>query len=221
MKVAVFAGTWIDTQMGADLLEGQGYQVFTYPMAQNPKEQTQLQYYSKDELEGQVASKIQEAKKHGIQAVFIYCNSLSSAIDCEKLARKTSLPIITPLKSYQSLPEGSKNVAILAANGISAFKIDQIVRNYHPAIQTQTFGHLRLVELIEKQLPAQEIVSRLNLKGWLHYLENIGSKEQKIDYIILACTHFPYIKHALAKHTTIPFIDPTADMLNELDLYKK
>ena len=47
MKVGVFAGTKVDTQMGVELLQSRGFETLSYPMAATPQEQTNLQYFSK------------------------------------------------------------------------------------------------------------------------------------------------------------------------------
>ena len=51
LKLAVFAGTPRDTQMGIDVLKESGFESLAYPFSKNPEEQTKLQYYSKEELE--------------------------------------------------------------------------------------------------------------------------------------------------------------------------
>ena len=77
MKVGVFAGTHEDTRMGADLLRERGFEALPYPISKNPKDQSLLQYYSREELTRLVEEKIVDAKKSGAEKIFIYCNSLS------------------------------------------------------------------------------------------------------------------------------------------------
>ena len=43
MKVAVMAGTPVDTQMGVDFLKEKGVDVYSYPVSENPTEQLLFQ----------------------------------------------------------------------------------------------------------------------------------------------------------------------------------
>lgn len=217
MKVGVFAGTLVDTQMGVDLLKEKGIEALAFPMAQSPKEQHKLQYYSKDELENLFLQKAEVGKAMGMDKIFIYCNSLSSAIDYKKLEEKIGLNIITPLESYKNLDRSIKNLAIIAANGISAFKIDQIVYESREDIHTISIGNLSIVESIEEKKKPAEIIKTLNLDGLIKYFENIEDERYKIDAILLGCTHFPYLKNELKKISNLKIIDPADDMIARLE----
>ena len=48
MKVGVFAGTYVDTKMGVDLLKKRGFEPLSFPISKNPKDQSALQYYSRE-----------------------------------------------------------------------------------------------------------------------------------------------------------------------------
>ena len=69
MKVGVFAGTFVDTKMGVALLKKRGFEPLSFPISQNPKDQSALQYYSKEELTNIVEEKIREAKKEGAEKI--------------------------------------------------------------------------------------------------------------------------------------------------------
>lgn len=43
IKVAVIAGTPVDTQMGVDFLKSKNIDAYPYPVSKNPKEQTVFQ----------------------------------------------------------------------------------------------------------------------------------------------------------------------------------
>lgn len=216
MKVGVFAGTKVDTQMGVDLLESRGFETLGYSLAENPVEQTKLQYFSKLELENLVEGKALDAISKGAKKIFIYCNSLSSAIDYWEIEKNIGVEIITPLETYKNLPKDIKNVVILAANGISAFKLDQIITKSSPDINTISIGNLSIVESIEEKKEPKEIVRLLNLKGLIEYFEGIKDERYKVDSIILGCTHFPYLKEEIEKLTNLKIIDPAEDMISKL-----
>lgn len=216
MKVGIFAGTKVDTQMGVYLLESRGFETLGYPLAENPVEQMKLQYFSKSELENLVEEKALDAISKGAEKIFIYCNSLSSAIDYWEIEKNIGVEIITPLETYKNLPKDLKNVAILAANGISAFKLDQIITRSSPDIYTISYGNLSIVQSIEEKTEPKEIVRLLNLRGLIEYLEGIEDERYKVASIILGCTHFPYLKKEIEKLTNLKIIDPAEDMINKL-----
>ncbi|UTC75646.1 aspartate/glutamate racemase family protein [Treponema sp. OMZ 792] len=216
MKAAVFAGTTVDTRMGVELLKGHGLEAIAVPMSSNCDEQSNLQYFSQEALEELFITKSKEALSQGADIIVIYCNSLSAAVDYEKIKKLLNIEIFSPLDTYKNLPGYCKNIAILAANGLSAYTIDRIIQSYNQDKNTIPIGNISIVRLIEKGLSPAEIVKLLNLKGFLSYLEKIEIDEYKIDSLILGCTHFPYIKKELEKYTSIRIIDPADKMLETI-----
>lgn len=216
MKIGVFAGTKVDTQMGVELLQSRGFETLSYALAATPQEQTKMQYFSQSQLENLVEEYARDAISKGAERIFIYCNSLSSAIDYEKIEKNIGIPVVTPLETYKRLPKEVRNVAILGANGISAYKIDQIITKHNLDVNTISIGNLSMVESIEEKRPPKDIIEDLNLGGLLNYLENIKDERYKIDSIILGCTHFPYLKDELKSLTTLNIIDPAEDMISKL-----
>lgn len=213
MKVGVFAGTHEDTRMGVDLLEERGFETLSYPISNNPKDQSFLQYYSKEELTRLVEEKIVDAKAKGAEKVFIYCNSLSASIDLEDLSCRQAIQIITPLDFYKELDSKYKKLIILAANSKSAYGVDVLVceKNFRDTI---SIGILSLVEEIEKKTQPEEIIKKLGLRGLFNFFNNM---EGRPDGIILACTHFPYMKEEFKKLTDIEILDPAEDMIKSLE----
>ncbi|MDD7305748.1 MAG: aspartate/glutamate racemase family protein [Peptoniphilaceae bacterium] len=216
MKVGVFAGTSVDTQLGVDLLKSRKIESLSFPMSVNPKEQTKMQYYSKEKLEEIFIKKARLGIKQGMDKIFIYCNSLSSAIDCEKIQKLLNIPLITPLDAYKNINPSYKNVAIFAANGISAYKVDKIILESRDDINTISIGNLSIVMAIERKDDPEKIIDDMNLKVLLSYLEGIKDPKYKIDAIVLACTHFPYLKNSLKRYTKLDIIDPADYMINKL-----
>lgn len=216
MKAAVFAGTTVDTRMGIELLNRKSIEAIAVPMSNTCEEQSHLQYFSQEALEDLFIEKLNEVIKKGVDIIVIYCNSLSAAVDYEKIQKLLDIEIFSPLDTYKKLPNDCKNIAILAANGLSAYTIDKIIQKYNQEKNTIPIGNMSIVQLIEKGLAPSEIVRLLNLKGFLSYLENIEINDYKIDSLILGCTHFPYIKNELEKHASIRIIDPADKMLENI-----
>lgn len=213
MKIAVFAGTYVDTKMGSELLIKNGFEVVECPMSKTPMEQTKMQYYSEVELTNLFKKKLQEAMENGVEKAFIYCNSLSSAFNYKKVSQELSIEIITPLEIYETLPKNVKSVAIFAANGMSSQMIDKIV--VKNGIKSISIGNMSIVEEIETKKSPKEIIEKLAIDKLIEYLEKI-SGEYKVDSIILGCTHFPYLKEEIEKLTKLNIIDPAEEMIKKL-----
>ena len=112
-KIAVIAGTNTDTQMGCNLLEKHGYEPIFLPISDDCNTQANLQYFSKDELYDLFYDTCKRAIGLGAVKIFLYCNSLSSSVDYEKVAQFLNIEIITPLETYKNLPSYCKNIVIL------------------------------------------------------------------------------------------------------------
>lgn len=114
---------------------------------------------------------------------------------------------------YKNLDKKYKNIAIIAANSKSAFKIDQILceEEFRNIV---AIGNLTLVEAIEDKLNPEEIIKLLALDKLALYFNEI--EREKLDLIILGCTHFPYIMKELEKLTDIKILDPAAEMIKML-----
>lgn len=215
-KIAVIAGTNTDTQMGCDLLEKHGYGPIFLPISDDCNTQANLQYFSKEELYDLFYDTCKRAIKLGAAKIFLYCNSLSSSVDYEKVAKSLNIEIITPLETYKNLPHYCKNIVILSANGVSAYTIDNIIHKYNKDVNTISVGNMSIVESIEIRKSPKQVVEELNLEGFLKYLENINHPKYKTDTLILGCTHFPYLKNEIKLLTTLNIIDASDDMIRRL-----
>ena len=117
MKIAVMAGTPIDSQLGEDLLKKYGYKdIVKIPISKNPVEQTTFQALDDSEREDIIVKLINEIKEQQCNAIFVYCNSLSSVVDFDRLALENKINIITPMQMYRNLGLEYKYLAVMAAN---------------------------------------------------------------------------------------------------------
>ena len=72
MRIAVMAGTPMDTKLGVDLLKKNGFtQTISVPISKNPVEQTTFQSLEEEEREQYIRSVI-DGMKNEIDAVFVY-----------------------------------------------------------------------------------------------------------------------------------------------------
>ena len=80
-KIAVIAGTPVDTKMGADFLNSKGLNAFSYPVSQDPREQLLFQTLPVEQRKEELLKLISKIKDDKMDAIFVYCNSLSASID--------------------------------------------------------------------------------------------------------------------------------------------
>lgn len=214
-KIGVMAGTVIDTQMGVELLKKEGFDAYGYSVSKNCYEQDRLQYLSKDELENLVSEKIINMKEKGMDSCFVYCNSLSSAVDFKKLAEKLDFKIITPFDAYALIGNDYEFLYILAANSLSTKNIEEFIKRINPEIKFLSLGFLTLVNKIESCRTKDDILEQAAIKEMLSFLEKI-EPQIKSKAVILACTHFPYIKDEIISMTNLTVIDPAKKMIELL-----
>ena len=85
------------------------------PISNNPVEQTTFQALEDEERENIIVKIIDELKEKDCDAIFVYCNSLSSVVDFDRLAEKMDISIITPMQMYRNLGLEYKYLAVMAA----------------------------------------------------------------------------------------------------------
>lgn len=212
MKIAVIAGTPVDTQMGVDLLKRKGAEAAGFPVSQTPEEQTAFQVGSQSAREAAVGAILDRIRDQGMRRVLVYCNSLSATIDAHTLAEQRGLRAWTPMDVYGEIARRHRRVGVLAANCQGAAGVERAMVNASP--ETLVFGaaDLRLVLGVEAGMPPESLVEDCGLEQLLRFFERNGA-----EAAVLGCTHFPYVKEALRRRTALPILDP-AERLAELVL---
>lgn len=216
MLVAVTAGTPIDTELGCNLVKKNGYEVLSYPVAKSPKEQDKLQFLDKEILEKKVENIIDDAKERGASCLFIYCNSLSTAIDYKMISERKNFKIITPLEIYERYGRTSKNLVVISANSQSAHGIENILKKSNSDLNLITIGILPVVVEIEKKKAPKEIIKNLALDKLFNFLEDLKLEDEEEKSVVLGCTHFPYLKEDIKNITKLEILDPADGMIDEL-----
>ncbi len=212
MKIAVMAGTPVDTGMGVSLLNSRGFsEIMEIPISETPSEQTVFQVSDTEYKEIVINSHIDRIKKQGYDMLFVYCNSLSGAVDFKKISEARSIRIITPIEIYQEIALQYKNVAIVSANAQGLAGIERAVFLKNKNIKITGLTLLEMVKEIEMGTLPHEIAEKFNFSGISEYFKSTGS-----EAVILGCTHFPYIKEELQKYTEIEIIDPGLSMAGKI-----
>lgn len=206
--IAVLAGTPVDTQMGVDVLARAGLSGLAFPLAEDPRQQTAFQISSPAEKQAKTLDVLRQAMAQGCKKAFVYCNSLSGAVDFTALAAETGMRIVTPLEVYRSLAGRYQRLGLIAANAQGLSGIEKTLYTANPALELLGVSLLPVVLSIEEgQAPAQ-LVRQHRLAELAAWFQNCG-----MEALILGCTHFPYFKEALASQTRLPLIDPAREMV--------
>jgi len=208
---AVLAGTPVDSQMGAAVLAAHGLDAQTFPLAEDPWQQTAFQISAPAEKTAAVRAVLDEARRQGCGRVFVYCNSLSSAVDFTPLAAETGLRIVTPLQVYRALAPGYRRLGLIAANAQGLAGIERTLYGANPALELLGACLLPAVVSIEAGEAPEKLVERHHLPELAAWFQACG-----MEALVLGCTHFPYFKAALAARTGLPLIDPAEEMVRLL-----
>ena len=212
MKIAVMAGTPIDSQLGEDLLKKYGYKdIVKIPISKNPVEQTTFQALDDSEREDIIVEIINKIKEQQCSAIFVYCNSLSSVIDFDRLAIENEINIITPMQMYRNLGLEYKYLAVMAANSHGLTGVENNLYLSNPKLKVFGLSMLELVKAIEERNNPAKIVSDFDFKNLFNYFE-----QTEVEAVVLGCTHFPYIKEELEKITKLSIIDVGIFMIESL-----
>ena len=213
MKIAVMAGTPIDSKLGENLLNSYGYNdIVLVPISNNPVEQTTFQSLNDSEREKIIVEIIEQLKEKNCEVIFVYCNSLSSVVDFDRLSIEHNIKIVTPMQMYRNLGLEYKYLAVMAANSHGLTGVENNLYVSNPSLRVLGLSMLELVKAIEEENSSEKIVKDFNFEVLFNYFE-----QTKVEAVVLGCTHFPYIKKELEKITNLPIIDVGVFMINSME----
>ena len=213
MKISVMAGTPIDSKLGENLLNSYGYNdIVLVPISNNPVEQTTFQSLNDSEREKIIVEIIEQLKEKNCEVIFVYCNSLSSVVDFDRLAIEHNIKIVTPMQMYRNLGLEYKYLAVMAANSHGLTGVENNLYVSNPSLRVLGLSMLELVKAIEEENSPEKIVKDFNFEVLFNYFE-----QTKVEAVVLGCTHFPYIKKELEKITNLPIIDVGVFMINSME----
>ena len=206
-KIAVIAGTPIDTLMGAEFLKSKGLETEEFPVSENPVEQTKFQSMPQETKELEMKKIIKTIKSKGIEKILVYCNSLSSAVDMEKLSKEEEIVIVTPMDAYKKIAVNYNSLGVFAANNQGLAGIERTIVEKNKNCNVIGIGILPVVLDVEAKKEAKNIIADNHLDLAVEFFE-----ENKVEAIILGCTHFPYFEKELKKCTKLEIINPSETM---------
>ena len=206
-KIAVIAGTPVDTKMGVDFLNSKGLNAFSYPVSEDPRKQLLFQTLPTQERKEALLKLIEKIKNDKMDGIFVYCNSLSASIDFHELADISKVYIVTPLDVYEFLATNYNHLGLICANNQATGGIEKIIVNTNPKCTVVGLGSMTLVYNVEAQIPPMEIIKNNHLEDIIKFYEGIN-----VEALILGCTHFPYFEKELKSLTKLNIINPAEKM---------
>lgn len=211
MKVAVIAGTPMDTRMGVDYLHRKDPSIGTlsYPCAADPRGCHLFQISGTEEKQNYIETIYRKAIGDGAERFFVYCNSLSSSVDFDSISDKFGVLTVTPMSAYGRIAEKYDTIGVLAANNQCTKGIEDRFTAVNRKGTVVGIGNLKLTEAVEQGRDPAEIAERFAFGRMCEMLEANGC-----EAIVLGCTHFPYFIKELSALTALPVIDP-ADIMYE------
>lgn len=212
-KVAVIAGTLVDTAMGVEYLAKKDpeIQAVACSATDSPREGQLFQLSSQENKRRRFTEIFDTAEKDGIRDFFVYCNSLSGVFDFEGFAAERGVRVYTPLQVYRELGRKYTRSAVIAVNNQSTAGIERSLFENNPNAEVVGLGILSLISAVEDKRQAEEIVQSFGLPDLMRFFEKNG-----LECLIFGCTHFPYFQEELARHTRLPIINPADVMYDNL-----
>lgn len=212
-KVAVIAGTLVDTAMGVEYLNKKDPEIeaIAYPATDSPRAGQLFQLSSQENKRKRFTEIFSDAESKGIKDFFIYCNSLSGVFDFEGFAAERGDRAYTPLQVYRELGEKYDRSAVIAVNNQSTAGIERALFERNPNAEVIGLGILSLISAVEDKRDPEEIVESFDLQDLVRFFEKNG-----VECLILGCTHFPYFQKAISKRTHLPVINPADVMYDKL-----
>ena len=136
-------------------------------------------------------------EKRNVKIIIVACNTVSS-IAMHQLKKTTKIPIIDviiPLTYYFKNRKDIKRVGVIGTdNTIRSLAYTKLIKTINPKSKVYEQACPLLVPIIEAGLHKHKITS-IMVKEYLEPLI-----KNRIQYLILGCTHYPLLSSAFKKH---------------------
>jgi glutamate racemase len=157
---------------------------------------------SKEELKQIARSNCQFLLKLGCKLIVVACNT-ATVNTIDSLRKKFAVPIVGIEPAVKPAAEQSeKGILILSSpKAAESRQLEQLINKYANKIDVYNVGCLALVKSIEKEKPVKPALKACLPREVLN----------KIDIIILGCTHFPLVKEQISEYLNnqIKIIEPS------------
>lgn len=176
--VAVLGGTPQDTRLGAEVLRRLSPErpLLPFAVSASPLDQTLFQNSDAESKEALLRHILMRSQQKGAAGAYVYCNSLSGAVDFPALADELGLPLVTPLHAYREWAPRYRCLGVLAANASGLSGIERVMCRAQPDLRLLQFAALALTEAVETEQPPADIVREFRLPELVGLLAAQGPK---------------------------------------------
>lgn len=156
--------------------------------------------------------------KKDVKMVVIACNSVSAIALDHLRAKFSNIPIIgiiSPVcRLVSKVCNDSNNIGIIGTKAtIKSHSYLNKINSYKEGLNIFELATPAFVPLIEEGIYDNEIMD-LTIK---HYLDGF-IKPNKIDTLILGCTHYPFLEKSIRKfYPNLNIIDPSKEIVDTIE----
>lgn len=156
--------------------------------------------------------------RQALDACVIACNSASTLV-LPHLRQRWNIPFVGVVPAIKPAAERSVTgvVGVLATPGtVSRKYLDVLIKDFAREKTVYKFGSNLLVALAENYI----LTGQLNDSIVEDELFKLLNQDEKMDTIVLACTHFPLVKSVIEKKIegrSIQLLDSTSAIVNRLE----
>ncbi len=150
------------------------------------------------------------------EAVVIACNT-ASVVTLSSLRQKYGVPFIGVVPAIKPAAAHTENgiIGLLATETtVKSMYTDNLIRNFASSCRVKKFAGVQIVDFVENQyfLADEKDVRKMMQPAVAFFLK------EKIDTLILGCTHFLFVKSILQKMLgpQIAVIDSVEGVVNQL-----
>jgi len=211
--VGVIAGTPVDTALGYNFLQQQGFDVVFFAISHSPQEQNDLQQNHVDKLQATCLEEMIRMQELGVEFILIYCSSLSSVLNVCYFREILKISVYTPLDCYSNIANSYTRFGVVAANATGLNGFENAIMNKNKLAKITGMHNINIVREIENEKNPNKIIVDNALFEFVQMIERL-----QCECIVLACTHFSYIKLELLALTQLPLLDIDSELLKLLRL---
>ena len=209
--IGVIAASPFDTQMGVERLKEKDCLGIPCPATKGGDAFTAFSLLPIGDRNAHVEALCKELVEKGATAIMIYCNALSSLLDIDAIQKNVPVRIVTPFMVYREYALQYDTLSVICGTNQGLGGIEQAIRGARQSDYVIGAGCLKIVRLIEKNLPPKEIFLTLGIPDLLKFFEKCGSQ-----CLILGCTHLPYAYETFRSYSNVPVLDPFESMYVKL-----
>lgn len=175
--IYVIGGDGCDAQIGVDLLARAGIVASPLPISQSPSHYKEI-VARVDSIDNYILHKLKQVHS---DVFLVFCNTLSFAVDWDRLSEATNTPILSLTRVYEDFLQDYDALGVVACFEDTIQNIRLFCDQTPGKVKTLSYALTALVEAVENEEPyVEDILATL--------IETSAALQAKA--FVLGCTHF-------------------------------